>query len=472
MSVLATLRQDRAGEWKTLDDYLRELRHRQQAALAALANALSAPGHEQRELAEHGEAGAILLEVACDLRAPKGARLGAARCLLEAGIEAPFVGHLFAGAGDLATDPRLGAAGRKLVESGLPAALQLGGEAAQITLPAGAFARAVHAGASAVGQARIQELLAGAPDLHAGAIAARFALGLGDLPAGHRAGWKRLLEQTCAANRRAPAAAKRLGLAPAWPPNLPDAFAPLVRDAEQASAAVEPADAAKNPAALAKPAVAPGKPAEKAKEKPPALGQGKTLAPAIRRSPFRRSIGTVVEVPPAAPPKPMEAVAARPPSSGPDERLRPPFPGPPPNTRAREELRFDSRGNRIPRADRWDGDEFEWEAPALPSPELPPPPPSRPAPGPFAQRLQSVFEDRPEAVERLCAAAEARAAVGGEERMLRELDAELSRQVWRGRTLPREQARRLHALSGGKAQPASWSAVARRLLDFFVSARG
>ncbi|TMA20672.1 MAG: hypothetical protein E6J84_02080, partial [Deltaproteobacteria bacterium] len=64
------MRQDRAGEWKTLDDYLRELRHRETGALAALANALPAPSHEQKELAEHGEAGAVLLEVACDLRVP------------------------------------------------------------------------------------------------------------------------------------------------------------------------------------------------------------------------------------------------------------------------------------------------------------------------------------------------------------------------------------------------------------------
>src|SRR6266403_354544 len=67
MSILATLRQSRAGEWKNLDEYLRELRHRETGALAALANALTAPPHEQKELVAHGEGGAILLEVACDL---------------------------------------------------------------------------------------------------------------------------------------------------------------------------------------------------------------------------------------------------------------------------------------------------------------------------------------------------------------------------------------------------------------------
>src|SRR5689334_22584266 len=134
MSILATLRQDRAGEWTSLDEYLRELRHRETGALAALGNALSAPAQEQKELAGHAGGGAVLLEVASDLRVPKGARLAAARCLLEAGIEAPAIGSLFIGAGDLVTDPRLGAPARKLVESGLPAALQLGGEASQIAL--------------------------------------------------------------------------------------------------------------------------------------------------------------------------------------------------------------------------------------------------------------------------------------------------------------------------------------------------
>src|ERR1700738_3878966 len=109
MPILATLRQSRAGEWENLDE-----------------------------------------------------------ALLEAGIAEPFVGHLFIGAGDLVTDPRLGAMARKLVESGLPSALQLGGESAQITLAAGAFARAAYAGASAVGGARIRELVEAAAEPQGG----------------------------------------------------------------------------------------------------------------------------------------------------------------------------------------------------------------------------------------------------------------------------------------------------------------
>src|SRR5258705_16213 len=154
MSILATLRQSRAGEWKNLDEYLRELRQREDGALAALANALSASPDEQKELVAQGEGGAILLEVACDLRVPKSARLAASRALLEAGIAGPFVGHLFIGAGDLVTDPRLGAMARKLVESGLPSALQLGGESAQIKPAAGpccGAAGGTHGGKGAVG---------------------------------------------------------------------------------------------------------------------------------------------------------------------------------------------------------------------------------------------------------------------------------------------------------------------------------
>ena len=463
MAILATLRQDRAGDWKSLDDYLRELRHREAGALAALANSLSASPAEQRELAEHGEAGAVLLEVACDLRVPKSSRLAATRCLLEAGIEPPFIAHLFIGAGDLITDPRLGSAARRLVESGLPAALQLEGDPAQITLAAGAFARAVHAGASVVGQVRIQELLSGVHELHAGAAAARFALGIAELPEGHKIGWKRLLEQTCAGHRRAPAAAKRMGLAPSWPPNLPDAFAPMIREAEQETSAIEPKDAAASPSALKRSTASAQ--AGKTQAKGPAA---RTLGPPIRRSPFRKPIGAVVEVPAAAAPKPMEPVPARSPAAAAAEPRRPKI-----QTKSEpDDLRFDARGKRIPRNDRWDDDDFGWQGPVLPSSELRPPPRARPASSAFASRLQSIFEDRPEAVDRLCAAAEARAAVGGEEALIRELSAEMSGKSWRDKRLPAEQLRRLQSIAQGPTHPSSWRSAARLMLDFFVSATG
>src|SRR5256885_16256574 len=110
MGILATLKKESAGLWPSLADYLREVRHRETGAVAALSAALSTPPTEQKELTDEPDAGAILLELASDLRVPKGSRLAATRCLLEAGIAGPLIGQPFLGPGDLGTDPRLGRA--------------------------------------------------------------------------------------------------------------------------------------------------------------------------------------------------------------------------------------------------------------------------------------------------------------------------------------------------------------------------
>src|SRR5262249_12377972 len=115
------------------------------------------------------------------------------------------------------------------------------------------------------------ELLAGAPKDHAGAAAGLFALGQAELPPEDLEAWKKLLESTCAANRRAPAAAKRMGMAPPWPPNLPDAFGPLVQEAEAKNQGVVAADAAKNPALLKKSPPLPTAPTPPRKAGPPPL---------------------------------------------------------------------------------------------------------------------------------------------------------------------------------------------------------
>jgi hypothetical protein len=476
VGVLSTLRQDKAGEWGSLLDFLREARHRESRAVAALANALTAPVLEQRELAEATDAGPVLLDLACDLRMPKTSRLAAARCLLEAGIEAPYVGQLFAGAGDLVTDPRLGAAARKLVEGGLPSAVSASSPAESVSLEAGSFARGVAAAASTVGNERVRELLQGAPPFHAGVMAGLFAIGLGDLPETQREQWKKFLATTCAANKRAPAAARRMGLAPLWPPNLPEAFTELIKEAEQQASGVVSTDAVANPAALKKPEVAVrgGKTASPP-PLPPKLAEGKTLGPAIRRSPFRQ--------PPAPPapktealPKPMEEVKARqrqqdaPPAepstpriASPDEvAARPRVPVPP---REAADLRFDPAGKRIPRADRWDDDAFQWQEPILPAPVLPAPMKAAVAPGPFTQRVASIFEDRPEAVERLCAAAEVQTALKGPEALERELLHELLRKKWVGQKAPAAQVARLRAVLQDKGQPDPWRSAAQLLLD-------
>jgi len=453
LTALGTLKKASTGEWTSLADYLREARHRETGALAALAMLLTAPPEEQKELAQ-GEGAPVLLDLARDLRVPKASRVAAARCLLEAGAAAQLR-ELFIGAGDLVTDPRLGSAARKLVESGLPAALQAGGEIAQVSLAAGSFARSVHAAASAVGQARAKELLAAAPEGHAGAAAGFFAMGQGELPPSQLEAWRKLLESTCAAHRRAPAAAKRMGLAPPWPPNLPDAFALLVQEAEKKNAGVVSADAAANPnfvrQSMASPPPAPKRAPLAAASKSTAevVGHRKLEAP-IRRSPFRKSIGSVVELPTQVPAKPMAPVTAR---AGPASP-----PAPPPESPLKDE-------RKIPRSDRWDDDHFEWKLPTLPPSELPPPLKAAVAQGPFAQRLQSLFDNRPEAVDRLVAAAEARAAVAGEEKLLAELTRELELKRWQKASAPREQLDRLRGIEKDAKQPGSWRAVARLLLD-------
>lgn len=488
MGILATLKKDNLGGWLSLSDYLREAYLRETAALAALAGALGAPVEEQKELFAGENGPLVLLELARDLRVPKGSRLAAARALLEAGAPAQTLGELFAGAGDLVTDPRLGSAARKLVESGLPPALQAGGEISRVSLAAGAFARGVHSAASAVGQARVKELLAGAPEGHAGAAASLFAMGLGDLPPAQLEQWKELLTETCAANKRAPAAAKRMGLAPPWPPNVPDAFNALVQEAQAKNAEVKAADAAANPELLKRAPVAPTIPVKPATpqripgvQSTSELVGSKVVGPAIKRSPFRKSIGSTQEVPTRVPAKPMEEVKARATSNAlpaPTEKepdIAPkdeapripkfePLPGIVPlSNREVEQIRFDPSGKKIPRPDRWEPVNFEWELPDLPSSDLPQPGRVGLAQGPFTQRLQSLFDDRPEAVDRLCAAAEARSARLGEARALEELSKELAQKKWAALTLPLPQRARLKGLSPDA--PPSWRAVARLLLE-------
>jgi len=92
----------------------------------------------------------------------------------------------------------------------------------------------------------------------------------------------------------------------------------------------------------------------------------------------------------------------------------------------------------------------------------PPPAPLRVAPGPFAARLEALFGDRPEAVERLCAAMEARETLLGPAAALEELDRELSRERWKERRASAEQLSRLAAVA--QAAPSSWRVAAGLLL--------
>ena len=533
MPILTTLNKERFGTWTTLLAYLQDLNRRESGSMAALAVALTAPAEEQRELAA-GEGLLVLADVAGDLRVQKGARLAAVRCCIEAGASGPPLATLFIGGGELATDPRLGATAKKLVETGLPEALaHPGHEITRVSLAAGAFAKAVQASSSVVGQVRLKELLAAAPPAHAGVNAGLFALGQQQLAAAELDRWKTLLRDACAANKRAPAAAKRIGLAPPWPPNLPDAFKDLIADAEKATATVVSIDATKGgvisgragpppPAPKGRPlpvpnappiqsrapsspragsigapllagarsSVVPPQPAASAPAAPEPAASTASAAKkqeAIRRSPFRRPIGTVQEGPFVTAPRQMPAVG---PQASPGAQAETKLAVAETKAAATlaaaekgsssatlpglaalatltpvEKTQFDAHGKRLPRGDRFRGDDWGWAEPILPPSELKPIPKARTLPGPFAARLRSLFDDKPEAVDRLCAAAEARAAIAGAALLDQDLAAELARAQWKDLRVPKGQLARLETIAADAGRPQPWRSAAALLLQ-------
>ena len=534
MAILSSLNAEHFGTWATVFAYLQDLNRRDTGALAALNAALSAPPGDQRELGE-GDGILVLAEVAGDQRVQKGSRLAAVRCAIEAGAAGPVLAMLFLGGGELASDPRLGGAAKRLVEAGVPAVLTAPNhEASRVSMPAGAFARALHASASVVGLSRLKELIGPVGASHAGVNAALFALALAPLPATELEPWKKLLREACAAHKRAPTAARRIGLAPPWPPVLPDAFRELVVEAEKETANVVAIDATKGgvirgtagPAggALAAGQTTPGKPtapvanapaiqarAPRAgslgaplgspssrpvppppappSEPPPALTEGgepgRPQSP-IRRSVYRRPIGPVIEGPFVTPTRHLPAMNAqiapgtRPPAaethpSAPAElpgtvRLpkSAPLEGLAPLPTLSKGPEFDARGRKIPTVNRWDPNTPEWEPPLLPSSEPRPPALVREALGPFALRLKSLFQDRPEAVDRLCAAAEVRALLAGEEQLGKELARELALPRWQ-KPAPPEQRERLEKVMHDQTRPTSWRLAARVILEKLVS---
>ncbi len=531
MTILDSLRKEKWGVWKTNDELFTALRARDVAALSALAAVLGLEASEQKELA-FGEGAEVLTGVVADLRQQKGARLAAARCCIEAQLPPEKLATLFLCAADLLTDPRLGGKARVLAETGLTAALAKREDLHAVGQPAGDFARGAQAAASVLGTARVKELLAAAPPAHSGALAALFAIGE-ELPAGAKESWEKVLVEQCAANRKAPAAAKRMGLAVPWPPFLPDAFAPLIKFAEEQTATVVTTDAlAKGPTRAGAPTAMPSNAAgsqaargasraapgadfpttagKAAPESPQRrttteyLGTRKMEAP-IQRQRSRQAGAQLEEKPVVHETRSMPPVVGRPPTPEglvPDmdpvalaaraakagvapealaetERLASRLPA---NVLAAlaadrgivlpdgrfykgdEPLRFDPQGKRIPRVDRWDEFDFEWQDPVLPASELRAPIRAQPLSGPFASRLKSLYEDRPEAVERLCAAAEARAAISGEEKLLTELTLEMASARWRGKRISAGQRARLIAVVDDAARPSSWRRCAESIL--------
>jgi hypothetical protein len=560
MPILDTFRKDSWGSWKSLPEYTDLLGRRDTAALAALGAALGMEPPEQKELG--AAAPALLVELAADLKQQKGTRLAAARCVLEAGADEKQLSDLLLAAGDLLTDPRLGKGARALAEGGIPAALRLHREFEKVAAAAGDFARAAFSASSVVGAARIKELLAPAGQGNAGANAARFALGE-PLPEADAQAWQKLLSAQCAAYKKAPAAAKRMGMVAPWPPFLPEPFGPLIKAAEEATQSVTTVDAlaSKRPPAPPKGSkvveapggVAPAQPGPAAAAAPEKPAPVNIAAPPPQQQPGRNfssqvlSTGAKAMAPINRMPRPRAAVLMEGPGleqrggekkPAPEKTMMPAItprtpglgnPLSPEGARAALEkvaaaaeasaagrtslagtvfdplagvaalqkdpmsaklsagtlqqmalergltlpdgrtykgadpLGFDARGRRLPRSDRWRDDAFEWQEPILPKSAMKPPATSRVVQGPFALRLQSLFENRPEAVDRLCAAAEAQALLTGEEEVLVELARECSLSRWRRRTTPPEQLDRLRKLAASEERPAASRAVARSL---------
>src|SRR5262249_19870826 len=130
-----------------------------------------------------------------------------------------------------------------------------------------------------------------------------------------------------------------------------------------------------------------------------------------------------------------------------------------------DSIQLDPRGRKVPRGDRWEDTKFEWEAPTLPSSELPPPGRAAAGRGPFAHRLTARSERRPEAPARLCAAAEARWVVKGEESVVHALSTQLSSNKCKNFRAPPEHLARLTAIERDVSQPKPWRTVARLLLE-------
>ena len=566
MPILDTFRKDSWGSWKSLADFAEALEQRDAAALTALGAALGMAPPEQKELG--AAAAPVLIGVAGDLKVQKGARLAATRCALEAGADEKQLADLFLAAGDLLTDPRLGSKAKALAEGGIPAALKLRREFDKVSAAAGDFARAAFASSSVVGASKVKGLLGAAAAGNAGANAARFTLGE-PLPEAEKKLWQALLTDQCGKNRKAPAAAKRLGLVPPWPPFLPEAFAPLIAAAEEATKTVATTDAlaTNRPPAPPKgskvieapagavparsapplsaaaaagvgspPAAAPSDPAAT----PPAPAPGrnfstqvlstgaKAMAPLNRAQP-RPSTAVLMEGPataatvdPVANKRTMPAILPRQPGvahplspeaakaalqkaaaiahaqqtgeklagavfdpmAGVAELEKQPLTArlsgqalqqlavdrgvtlPDGRTyKGSDPLSFDARGKRIPRSDRWRDTAFGWQEPLLPASAMRKPANARPVDGPFAARLKSLFDDRPEAVDRLCAAAEARAALAGDEGLQVELARELALPRWRKKRAAPAQLERLRALAQAEGRPAASRAAAGAVLS-------
>ena len=460
MPLVGWLRAQGLGSFESLDAFRALLAKRDVAALQSLGGALEAP-----DLAEvaGGDGAPLCADIARDLRNQRSPRVAALAACLKADVPTPLLGKLFGGAGDLLTDGRLGDLAEKLVSRGLPAALA-DPASAEVGAAAGSFARAVREARFAFGMAKVNAALSAARPGHAGVAAARLAAFGEALPPEQLAGWKAWLVKQCSGNRKAPPAARRAGLAPPWPPDLPEAFAELVKEVEAAipiSGELAPRGPA--PAAAATPTTAPADLA------------AKPAAPAPPRQ--KPGIGAPIKGRPQGRPVPAadgDAPAAPAPTPAPQPKYMSPIPRPrgfvmegaaakarsapgTPSGQAGTAATGDAASKTLPAMQsRFSGPHPQRDTPE-PVVRGPATFKAQAAALPFLERARALCAREPDALERLCATTDVRAMLKGS------LDgalAELRRDAARAAPAPDDVLARLAALAADEAAPAAWRAAA------------
>lgn len=232
MALLVFLKREGFGTYKAVDEFVGELARRSTSALGGFGAVLASKSPDDVKEAAQGDGQNVCAELVRDLRVPKGARVAALRALMLAGVGANLPA-VFAGAADLLGDTRLPDADRTyLAKSGLQRFLE-SLEPQKVSLEVARGAATAAEVARVLGVEGVKEVVAPFPVNHVGALTVRHAALDEPLPGELRDQWLALLARQFKAAKNAPAAAKRLGRAPEWPPVVPEVFRALLAEAEK-----------------------------------------------------------------------------------------------------------------------------------------------------------------------------------------------------------------------------------------------
>lgn len=232
MALLVFLKREGFGTYKAVDEFVGELARRSTSALGGFGAVLASKSPDDVKEAAQGDGQNVCAELVRDLRVPKGARVAALRALMLAGVGANLP-TVFAGAADLLGDARLPDADRTyLAKSGLQRFLE-SLEPQKVSLEVARGAATAAEVARVLGAELVKETVSPFPVNHVGALTVRHAALAEPLPGELRDQWLALLAKQFKAAKNAPAAARRLGRAPEWPPVVPETFRPLLAEAEK-----------------------------------------------------------------------------------------------------------------------------------------------------------------------------------------------------------------------------------------------